>query len=308
LIPATVVMLSCRDSRTSRTLSTDSFTLPANAGPGGAGGACTTSLVQALSESDEHTWFSLLGRMRQILAGRYPHIPMFSSSQALDLRSPFRLTSAASGGRFRALLIGINYAGSQSPLRGCHKDVEMMRQYLNNHGHSDGDMRVLLDNGVNEEPNKAGIVMGLQWLADSAGRGDSLFLHYSGHGASVHEGNEEDSRDEALCPLDYESVGLIRDDEFFRYLVAPLQQGACLTCVIDCCHGGTMLDLPYLVKAPEHDGAGEVMQANADFDFGKLLQVLKDDPSLPAAAAGMTGAAFFSAGPEKRGFLARTPA
>jgi hypothetical protein len=41
------------------------------------------------------------------------------------------------------------------------------------------------------------------------------------------DGDEADGMDEALCPLDYPSAGMIRDDDIFRELVATLPAGMC---------------------------------------------------------------------------------
>jgi hypothetical protein len=60
---------------------------------------------------------------------------------------------------------------------------------------------------------------------------------------------------------------MIRDDELFQTLVAPLPEGSVLTSVMDCCHSGTVLDLPYVFLA---DGEHEQMEAVPDFDFATL--------------------------------------
>merc|ERR1719330_415470 len=242
-----------------------------------------------------------------ILDGTYTQIPMLSSSRSMDLRSPFSVQHAEPSGRCRALLVGINYPGTNAELRGCHNDVETMKTYLLDHGYSEEDMRIQMDDGEHEDPTYANIVAGMQWLVQGAEQGDSLFFHYSGHGASVRDddGDEEDGKDEALVPADYQSAGLLRDDDTFKYLVAPLQEGAWLTCVLDCCHSGTILDLPYVFKANAEsiqaveDGDVPSMQPNGNFDFGKLLQVVKDNPKLCAGALAATGAVYFLAGPDK---------
>lgn len=138
----------------------------------------------------------------------------------------------------------------------------------------------------------------MQWLVEGAGPGDSLFFHYSGHGASVRDddGDEPDNKDECLCPVDYNSAGLLRDDEVFKLLVAPLPEGAKLTCVLDCCHSGTILDLPYVFKADDEsleaaDNGTAQMTMNPDFDFGKVLQIIQDHPALCVGAAIVGGIA-----------------
>ena len=114
---------------------------------------------------------------------------------------------------------------------------------------------------------------------------------------------------EALVPCDYCDAGLLRDDDTFKLLIAPLCDGAWLTCVLDCCHSGSILDLPYMFKADERgiDGvsSGEVseMQPNPVFDFnrliakamknvtdGALLDRLKSDPQGSASDVFAAGA------------------
>lgn len=62
---------------------------------------------------------------------------------------------------------------------------------------------------------------------------------------------------ETICPLDYESAGQLTDDDMHKLLVAPLPKGCRLTAIMDCCHSGSSLDLPWMydtsgkVKGPE---------------------------------------------------------
>jgi hypothetical protein len=70
----------------------------------------------------------------------------------------------------------------------------------------------------------------------------------------VH-GDEDDGLDETLIPIDFKTTGPILDDDVFDYLVAPLPQGCRLTAVVDCCHSGTMLDLPYIFVASRRNMA-----------------------------------------------------
>jgi len=312
VMPATVIMFSgCQDSQTSADVqNTASFGLPSDAGPGGAGGACTNSMIKALLQ-DNYTWVELLKAMRGILDGQYTQIPMLSSSRSMDLTSPFSIQNPEPSGRYRALLIGINYVGTSSELSGCVNDVDTMKRYIEDNGYGDGDIKLLCDDGENDDPTKENIEAGMRWLVEGASSGDSLFFHYSGHGASVKDddGDEADGKDEALCPLDYDSAGLLRDDDVFKLLVAPLQAGVSLICVLDCCHSGTILDLPFMFKADDdslaavEEGSVSEMQQNPDFDFGKVLQVIKDHPALCAAAAVVGGIAYHFASDEQRSSL-----
>ncbi|CAN0392663.1 unnamed protein product, partial [Hapterophycus canaliculatus] len=57
-----------------------------------------------------------------------------------------------------------------------------------------------------------------RWLVADAAAGDSLFMHYSGHGGSVKDtsGDEADNMDETMVPVDYQSSGQITDDEILK--------------------------------------------------------------------------------------------
>ncbi|CCO27595.1 hypothetical protein BN14_01580 [Rhizoctonia solani AG-1 IB] len=51
--------------------------------------------------------------------------------------------------------------------------------------------------------------------------------------------------DESICPTDYETAGVLVDDELHDILVKPLPEGAGLTALFDSCHSGSVLDLPW---------------------------------------------------------------
>ena len=59
---------------------------------------------------------------------------------------------------------------------------------------------------------------------------------------------------ESLCPCDYERAGQIMDDQLNIALVRALPVGATLHCVVDACHSGTALDLPYVTKKDRKTG------------------------------------------------------
>ena len=81
-------------------------------------------------------------------------------------------------------------------------------------------------------------------------------------------GDEEDGYDETLIPVDFQSAGQITDDELFTNLVKPMAKGVLMTSLMDCCHSGTVLDLPYRFTAD-----GDVMERVPGFDFDNLLGV-----------------------------------
>lgn len=99
-------------------------------------------------------------------------------------------------------------------------------------------------------PTKHNMRMALFWLVQGCQPGDSLVFHYSGHGSQQRNltGDEVDGYDETLLPLDFETQGMIVDDEINATIVRPLPRGVRLHAIIDACHSGTVLDLPFLCR------------------------------------------------------------
>jgi hypothetical protein len=179
-------------------------------------------------------------------------------------------------GNKRSLFVGINYIGhSQGVLRGCINDVNNLREFITtkfNFPTDGGHMRTLLDDGSGDGmPTKANMLEGMRWLVQGAQSGDSLFFHYSGHGTHQKdvspEKDEYDGQDEALCPSDYNTAGLIIDDDLHKLLVAELPQGVRMTAIIDACHSGSMFDLPYSYGV---SAGGEVQEVDNRAEALKL--------------------------------------
>lgn len=99
-------------------------------------------------------------------------------------------------------------------------------------------------------PTKHNIRMAMAWLVAGCRAGDSLVFHYSGHGSQQrdYDGDEADGFDETLCPLDFQTSGMIVDDEINDTIVKPLPPGVKLHAIIDACHSGTVLDLSFLCR------------------------------------------------------------
>jgi hypothetical protein len=117
-------------------------------------------------------------------------------------------------------------------------------------GFDDHQVCRLRDDHPNTMPTKANILAALRWLTHGASAGDELFFHYSGHGGQVKDtsGDEESGKDDTLIPCDFQHAGQIIDDELHAHIVGPLPAGVRLWVILDCCHSGTALDLPYKVQ------------------------------------------------------------
>ncbi|KAF8269420.1 peptidase C14, caspase domain-containing protein [Lactarius quietus] len=148
-------------------------------------------------------------------------------------------------GRKKAVCIGINYTGQSSQLDGCVSLLTISRCLPDRLGFRARDIIRLTDEARDPRnlPTRANILGAMRWLVRGARKHDSLFLHYSGHGAQVRDrnGDEVDGYDEVIFPVDYSQTGTIIDD----VRVKPLPPGCRLTAVIDSCHSGSVLDLPF---------------------------------------------------------------
>ena len=158
-----------------------------------------------------------------------------------------------------------------------------MKKYIQDvHGFEEENIVILMDDGNHTEPTKANIIDAYKTIIGQAEENDAVFLHYSGHGTKLRDrdGDEGDGYDEALVPRDFQSSGMILDDDLYEYLIKDLPDGVHMTCLMDCCHSGTIMDLPYLFKG---DGSQEemILDPNMNLDAfiekltGKLMEYLQ---------------------------------
>ncbi|KAF9102101.1 Ca(2+)-dependent cysteine protease [Mortierella sp. GBA35] len=187
-------------------------------------------------------------------------------------------------GERRAVLIGINYTGHVNALHGCVNDTAIMKNFLQDRGFEDDNIRILTDDQVGTRlmPTRENILHNLKWLIRDAKKNDSYFLHYSGHGGQVQDldGDETNGHDNCIFPLDHHENGVITDDELHTLLVKALPPGVRLTAVFDCCHSGSALDLPYLYASTGYIRGSsalanlghELVEGNFDAEAIKELQ------------------------------------
>jgi len=182
------------------------------------------------------------------------------------------------------ILLPLNEIGdSPGELSGCWNDVINMKNYIMNvYGFEEENIVVLMDDGENIEPNAANIINAYKQVVADSENGDAIFLHYSGHGTKLKDdnGDEADGYDEALCPRDYQSSGMIRDDDLYDMLIKDLADGVHMVSLMDCCHSGSIMDLPYIFKG---DGSQTEMTLDPGMNLdafieqisGKLMEYLK---------------------------------
>eukprot|EP01062_Namystynia_karyoxenos_P007200 TRINITY_DN12524_c0_g1_i1.p2 TRINITY_DN12524_c0_g1~~TRINITY_DN12524_c0_g1_i1.p2 ORF type:complete len:238 (+),score=64.07 TRINITY_DN12524_c0_g1_i1:787-1500(+) len=149
-----------------------------------------------------------------------------------------------------------------------------MRALLSDRGFRAEEL-VLTDDDQSRAPTRANIVSSMEWLVSGSRAGDSLFLHFSGHGVEVKEDPAEECA-QALLPVDFRSTRpfqVLMDDEVGSILL-QLAPGARLTVVCDCCHAGAMMDLPFSIRCckdpglREDEGTLEVAEREGHAEFG----------------------------------------
>lgn len=156
----------------------------------------------------------------------------------------------------RAVLMGLNYIGTESELRGCINDVDNISQWLvANKYFSDAEITKMTDNTPGDlYPIKSNILNMFDKLVSFAKANTDkrvmLFISYSGHGSWQKDfnGDEIDNKDELLCPLDYPTKGFILDDIIRATFIDKLGSHVSLVWLSDNCHSGSCTDVKYLYK------------------------------------------------------------
>lgn len=147
----------------------------------------------------------------------------------------------------KALLIGINYKGSQYELQGCINDVDNFYTLLTNFWGYKPENIVCLTETLSSpnHPTKQNIIDAIDWLLFNQTDGDNLLFYYSGHGSNTPDLNndEKDMKDEVIVPLDFEKAGFISDDLLKTNLVDKIKNNVTLYSFFDSCNSGTVLDL-----------------------------------------------------------------
>jgi hypothetical protein len=137
----------------------------------------------------------------------------------------------------RALLVGINYVGERSPLRGCINDSHNMGSMLKEVFAFD-EIKLILE----DQATTLGILEGLKWLIKDAKPGDILVFHFSGHGSQLPSFTEPDGYEEIICPYDLDWLGKYINDDMLRSIFNHVPDGVNTTVILDCCHSGEGLD------------------------------------------------------------------
>lgn len=134
-----------------------------------------------------------------------------------------------------ALCVGINdYPGTDADLAGCVNDALDWELALVRRGY---ETTLLLDGAA----TKGAVVAALAEMVGQARYGDRVVFQYSGHGTWLpdRDGDEADSRDEALVMHDFREGGLLVDDEL-QAILGMARFGVRRLILSDSCHSGSV--------------------------------------------------------------------
>lgn len=180
----------------------------------------------------------------------------------------------------RALLIGINYTGTQDALNGCVNDISNINKFLLENVGGYNSITVLTDDPKSQiKPTKQNMESNIKKFVTGCKSGDTLFFYYSGHGSTLRDnnGDESDGQDSVLVPLDYQKSGVIRDDWLFTNMVNCLPAGVLLWAFTDCCHSGTMLDLRYNYPLVDNNECKEDLSSKKTLSNVYYISGCKDE-------------------------------
>jgi len=148
----------------------------------------------------------------------------------------------------RSLHIGINdYPGTGNDLSGCVNDANDWNEAL-------GARRYESTSLFNRDATKSNMYEAISRIVSDTGQNDIAVITYSGHGTWVpdQDGDEKDSRDEALCPYDITQGNLLIDDELYD-IFSERKRGARIIFISDSCHSGSVSRASNIALGTEMD-------------------------------------------------------
>lgn len=217
----------------------------------------------------------------------------------------------------RAVVIGCNYPtvkGGQYKLSNCVNDAKHIQELLLNTGSEPQDITMMLDLDANQGkdvfPTKQNILdqfaKGLDDVSNAVEVNPyAIFYgHDSGHGTRTPEkvkGTEPGGMSDVMVAGDFE---FIVDSDLKKLVKDHLKPKASAIFTFDCCHSGTMLDLPNNYKFAVVNGKDVINseETGDELDYGSVVfisgcadaQTSADGGSIHGQGSGAMTAAFYS--------------
>lgn len=140
-----------------------------------------------------------------------------------------------------ALLIGINYFGTDYELQGCINDTNAINTLISEYNYQ--NIKILTDK-TEIKPDRNNILKEFENLLINSQEGDVLLFFYSGHGSYTLDNNNDEitGYDQTIIPCDFNKI---TDDDFKNIIQTNLKKDVTLIALFDCCFSGTVFDLKY---------------------------------------------------------------
>ena len=188
-------------------------------------------------------------------------------------------------GAYKILSVGCNYHGTKHQLASSVTDCHNHLRFLKRQGFVPaGGFRCLTDDGKGDMmPTLENIVRSLMWLVEGAQPGQSMYFHFSGHGATIH------GLSHYLVPCDFADRGVISSDVVTEIL-SKTPPGSRVVVVADCAYACSPVNLPWKVVLTE-DKYRWMQDRNAhDMNHGHIITVGCERPAAQKETVAGAGA------------------
>lgn len=151
-----------------------------------------------------------------------------------------------------ALLVGLDYPQyvQYRQLSCCANDVRLVGALLTDQYHVPNEnITIITDEHSGAAATWYELVIAIYRLALESWKKDldvAVFM-FSGHGTQVFADKSEgeaDGLDEGIAPTDFDIRGVIKDG-YLKQLFENFNPKTKVVCLFDCCHSGSMMDLPF---------------------------------------------------------------
>ena len=200
--------------------------------------------LKNIRQRAEHMYAKMSARQRSLNQVRIGNWVKDQIQQVTRIRDQYLCAIEAKWGdsNKKAVLVGINYEGTQNKLNGCVNDVYKLRDLLvSKFDYQAKNIKLLLES----EATRENILSEFTNLVRNAQEGDHICFTYSGHGyfqSDFMKPDEQDGKDEVIVTVDNFAIV---DDEFKVILQQNLKKNVSMFALFDSCHSGSVLDLRY---------------------------------------------------------------
>ena len=98
--------------------------------------------------------------------------------------------------------------------------------------------------------------------------------------SNKYRGCITNKENEIICPCDYQTNGFISDDWLRKEFVDKLPSDCKVFVIMDCCHSGSNMDLPYCMKNNEITRREDMAASDSIAKIIKLSGCLDDQVSM----------------------------